>query len=54
MVRFTPLPLHPPRTHCIGGWVDPRAGLDLVEKKKSRTENNQTQALQSVASLHAD
>jgi hypothetical protein len=23
-----------PSTHCIGGWVDPRAGLDGVEKKK--------------------
>jgi hypothetical protein len=20
-------------THCIGGWVDPRAGLDDVEKR---------------------
>jgi hypothetical protein len=24
--RFTP------GTHCIGGWVDPRAGLDDMEK----------------------
>jgi hypothetical protein len=27
----TPLPLYPrerPGTHCIGGWVGPRAGLD--------------------------
>jgi hypothetical protein len=23
-----------PRTHWIAGWVDPRAGLDNVEKKK--------------------
>jgi hypothetical protein len=23
-----------PGTHWIGGWVDPRAGLDDVEKKK--------------------
>jgi hypothetical protein len=22
-------------THCIGGWVGPRAGLDDVEKKNS-------------------
>jgi hypothetical protein len=21
-------------THCIGGWVDPRTGLDDVEKRK--------------------
>jgi hypothetical protein len=24
--RFTP------GTHCIGGWMDPRAGLDNMEK----------------------
>jgi hypothetical protein len=29
--RFTP------GTHCIGGWVDPRAGLDDVEKRKFLT-----------------
>jgi hypothetical protein len=27
----------PPRTHWIGGWVDPRAGLDDVEKRKFLT-----------------
>jgi hypothetical protein len=21
-------------THCIGGWVGPRAGLDVMEKRK--------------------
>jgi hypothetical protein len=26
--RFTP------GTHCTGGWVEPRAGLDDVEKRK--------------------
>jgi hypothetical protein len=35
-VSFTPRPLYPreraPSTHCIGGWVDPRAGLDDMEK----------------------
>jgi hypothetical protein len=35
------LPLYPgggsPRTHCIGGWVGPRAGLDDVEKRKFST-----------------
>jgi hypothetical protein len=35
--RFTPPP--PPgdkalSTHCIGGWVDPRVGLDANEKRK--------------------
>jgi hypothetical protein len=38
MVSFTHRPLYParkvPGTHWIGGWVDPRAGLDDVEKKK--------------------
>jgi hypothetical protein len=24
-----------PSTHCIGGWVDLRAGLDEVVKRKS-------------------
>jgi hypothetical protein len=38
-----PLPLYPqarappPRTHWIEGWVDSRAGLDDVEKKKFLT-----------------
>jgi hypothetical protein len=28
-----PAPL-PPDAHCIGGWVDPRAVLDAVVKRK--------------------
>jgi hypothetical protein len=40
MVSFTPRPLYPreraPGTHCIGGWVDPRAGLDNMEKGKPK------------------
>jgi hypothetical protein len=36
VVSFTPLPLYPreraPSIHFIGGWVDPRAGLDDMEK----------------------
>jgi hypothetical protein len=35
LVSFTPRPLYPreraPRSYCIGGWVDPRAGLDDME-----------------------
>jgi hypothetical protein len=27
----------PPGTHWIGGWVDPRAGLDDMEKRKLLT-----------------
>jgi hypothetical protein len=39
VVGFTPQPLyslgkHPPGTHSIGGWVDPRAGLDTAGKRK--------------------
>jgi hypothetical protein len=26
-----------PGTHCVGGWVDPRSGLDDVEKRKFLT-----------------
>jgi hypothetical protein len=37
-VSFTPLPLYTrgksPGTDWIGGWVDPRAGLDDLEKRK--------------------
>jgi hypothetical protein len=40
VVSFTPLPLYPlvrdPGTHWIGGFVSPRAGLD-VEKRKFLT-----------------
>jgi hypothetical protein len=38
VVSFAPLPLYPreraPTTHFIGCWVDPRAGLDDMEKWK--------------------
>jgi hypothetical protein len=41
VVSFTPRPLYPrgkgPGTHLIGGWMDPRAGLDDVEKRKFLT-----------------
>jgi hypothetical protein len=40
-VSFTPLSLYPrgksPGTHWIGGWVDPRSGLDDLEKRKVLT-----------------
>jgi hypothetical protein len=26
-----------PRTHCMGGWVDPRAGLNDMEERKFLT-----------------
>jgi hypothetical protein len=37
VVSITPLPLYPWErlgTHWTGGWVDPRAGLDLCEKSR--------------------
>jgi hypothetical protein len=41
VVSFTPRPLYQreraPGTHCIKGWVDPRAGLDNMEKLKFLT-----------------
>jgi hypothetical protein len=41
VVSFTPRPLYPrgksPNIHWIGGWIDPRAGLDNVEKRKFLT-----------------
>jgi hypothetical protein len=36
-VNLTPRPLYPRGTHWIGGWVDPRTGLDDVEKRKFLT-----------------
>ena len=36
-VNSTPWPLYPqerPGTHCIGGWVGPRAGLDGCGKSR--------------------
>jgi hypothetical protein len=41
VASFKPRPLTPretaPGTHQIGGWVDPRAGLDAVLKRKIRS-----------------
>jgi hypothetical protein len=37
VVSTTPGPLYPreiPSTHCTGGWVGPRAGLDVCEKSR--------------------
>jgi hypothetical protein len=37
VVSATPRPLYPrerPGTHCTGGWVGPRAGLDVYEKSR--------------------
>jgi hypothetical protein len=37
VVSTTPRQLYPqetPRTHCTGGWVGPRVGLDVCEKSR--------------------
>jgi hypothetical protein len=37
VVSTTPRPLYPwerPGTHCTGGWVGPRVGLDVCEKSR--------------------
>jgi hypothetical protein len=37
VVSITPWPLYPwerPGTHCTGGWVGPRASLDVCEKSR--------------------
>jgi len=43
VVNGTPQPLYPlerPGTHCIGGWVGPRAGLDGCGKSRSHRDSN--------------
>jgi hypothetical protein len=41
VVSFTPWPLYRlergPGTYCIGGWVEPRTGLNDMEKRKFLT-----------------
>jgi hypothetical protein len=38
-----------PSTHWIGGWVDPRAGLDDVEKRKFLTLPKQYYSICEIA-----
>jgi hypothetical protein len=41
MISFAPRPLYPrergPCAHCVGGWVDPRIGLDDVERRGGKS-----------------
>jgi hypothetical protein len=54
---FIPLLLYPREsvssTHCIGGWVGPRASLDAMKKRKisfpCRESNRSFLVIQSVA-----
>ena len=56
VVNATPLPLYPREragTHCMGGWVSPRAGLD--ERGKSRPPPGfNPPTVQAVASRYTD
>jgi hypothetical protein len=62
VVGFTSLPLYPRErtlsTHFIGGWVDPRGGLDDMEKWKLFTlpglELPSLLVVQPVASRYTD
>jgi hypothetical protein len=63
VVSFTPQPLYPrgraPGTHWIGGWVDPRTGLEELEKRKFLTlpgyrDSNSDPSVQPVASRYID
>jgi len=55
MLSFTPHPLYPwgkdPRTHWIGGWTGPKAGLDRMMMRKIFPDpaRNQTPASQPVS-----
>jgi hypothetical protein len=56
VVNATTRPLYPrerPGTHCIGGWVGPRAGLD--ERGRSRPRSGlDLRTVQPVESSHTD
>jgi hypothetical protein len=62
VISFTPRPLYPRErtsdTYWIGHWVDPRAVLDVVVKRKipspQRESNPRTPILQPVASHYTD
>jgi hypothetical protein len=55
--RFTPVE-RAPGTRWIGGWVDPRAGLDLVSKRKipssHRKSNPDHPVVQPIANCYTD
>jgi len=56
MINARPRPLYPrerPGTHCIGGWVGPRAGLDDCGKSRS-PPGFDPRTVQPVASRYTD
>ena len=57
VVNATPRPLYPlerPGTHCIGGWVGPRADLDGCGKTHPTAPGFDPRTVQSVASRYTD
>jgi len=55
-VSVTPRPLYPrerPGTHCTGGWVGPRAGLDRCGKSRP-PPGFDTRTVRPVASRYTD
>jgi len=58
-VNVTPRPLYPPErpgTHCIGGWVGPRDGLNGSEKSRNPPTPSEfaPRTAQPVASRYTD
>jgi hypothetical protein len=56
VVNATPRPLHPrerPGTHCIGGWVFPRAGMEGCGKSRP-PPGFDPRTVQPVASRYTD
>jgi hypothetical protein len=51
--RFIPGEMDP-GTHCIGGWVGPRASLTLWSREGSCTDGNITRAVKPVAHRYTD
>jgi hypothetical protein len=56
VVSTTPRPLYPrerPGTHCTGGWVGLRVGLDVCEKSRPQSGFD-PRTVQPVASRYTD
>jgi hypothetical protein len=56
VVDATPRPLYPrerPGTHCIGGWVGPRPGLDVCGKSRP-PPGLDPRTVQPIASRYTD
>jgi hypothetical protein len=54
VVSTTPRPLYPRErrgTHCTGGWVGPRAGLDVCEKSRPHRDSIPGPSSQSLYQL---